>query len=126
MALSFDWPGQIIDSSASIVDLVAFHAALRDAEDTAVGVTYPVTHTWKVIDLGSGAFLPALALINGWVLRFPTPGNYVIKGNLGGTVVPVPGVYMERQTSAAYITTAVGGSGPSAPDIAAAVWGYTQ
>lgn len=31
-------------------------------------------------------------------------------------------MYVERKTSAAYITTAVGGSGPSASDIAAAVW----
>ena len=31
------------------------------------------------------------------------------------------GAYVERKTSAAYITTAVGGSGPSASDIAAAV-----
>lgn len=36
--------------------------------------------------------------------------------------MPVAGVYVERETSAAYITTAVGGSGPSASDIAAAVW----
>jgi len=38
----------------------------------------------------------------------------------------VAGVYVERKTSAAYVTTAQGGSGPSAADIAAAVWAHTQ
>lgn len=123
MALTIDWPGRVINSSASIPDLVAFHAELRDAEDGEVGAIYPVTHTWKLLDLGGGAFFPALDFINGWVLRFPTPGNYSIKGNLGGSIVPVAGVYVERQTSAAYATTTVGGSGPSAGDVATAVAG---
>ena len=39
------------------------------------------------------------------------PGNYQISGNLGGTILPVAGVYVERKTSAAYATTAVGGGG---------------
>lgn len=122
MALTIDWPGRVINSSASIADLVAFHVELRDAEDGETGAIYPVTHTWKVVDLGGGAFFPALALINGWVLRFPVPGNYTIKGNLSGNIVPVAGVYVERQTSAAYATTSAGGSGPTAGDVAAAVW----
>lgn len=122
MALTIDWPGRVINSSASIADLVAFHAELRDAEDSEAGAIHPVTHTWRVIDLGGGATFPALALLNGWVLRFPAPGNYSIKGNLGGTIVPVAGVYVERQTSAAYATTNAGGSGPSAGDVATAVW----
>lgn len=122
MALTVDWPGRVINSSASIADLVAFHAELRDAEDSEAGAIYPVTHTWRVIDLDGGATFPALALVNGWVLRFPAPGNYTIKGNLGGSIVPVAGVYVERQTSAAYATTSTGGAaGPSAAHIAAAV-----
>lgn len=122
MALTIDWPGRVINSSASIPDLVAFHAELRDAEDGETGAIYPVTHTWKLLDLGGGAFFPALDLINGWVLKFPAAGNYTIKGNLGGNIIPVAGVYVERQTSAAYATTAAGGSGPSAADVATAVW----
>ena len=55
------------------------------------------------------------------MLKFPNAGNYAISGNLNATIVPVAGVYVERKTSAAYITTAVGGSGPSASDIAAAL-----
>ena len=121
MTITVNWATKIIDSSASITDLVAFHATLRDREDDFSGGIYPVTHTWKALDLGSGAFFYGLDLINGYTLRFPTAGNYSIVGNLGGTIVPVAGVYVERKTSAAFATTAVGGSGPSADSIAAAV-----
>lgn len=122
MALTFLPGSLVIESDASILDLPAFHAALRDWEDSAEAAIYPVTHTWKAVDLGSGASFYALALVNGWRLRFPTPGNYTITGNLGGEIIPVAGVYVERKTSAAFATTAVGGSGPSASDIAQAVW----
>ena len=64
-----------------------------------------------VIDLGGGAFFPAVALINGWRLRFPVAGNYLITGNLKGDVLLGAGVALERQTSAAYATTSVGGAG---------------
>lgn len=121
MTISINWSTQIIDSTADITDLVAFHALLRDLEDGADGMLYPVTHTWKALALGGGAYFYGLDLINGYTLRFPTPGNYTITGNLNGTIVPVSGVFVERKTSAAYVTTAVGGSGPSAADIAAAV-----
>ena len=125
MTLTVNWATKVIDSSASITDLPAFHAELRDLEDDATGVMYPVTHSWKALDLG-GAFFYGLELINGYQLRFPTPGNYTITGNLGGTVVPVTGVYVERKTSAAYTTTSIGGSGPTATEIAAAVLASLQ
>lgn len=121
MALTFDPATKVIDSSESILDLPAFHAALRDWEDGEVGAIHPVTHTWKALALGGGAFMYGLDLINGWQLRFPAPGNYAIQGNLNATILPVAGVYVERKTAAAYATTAVGGSGPSAADIAAQV-----
>ncbi len=121
MALTFLPGSLVIESDASILDLPAFHAELRDWEDSPEAAVYPVTHTWKVLDLGGGATFPGLQLVNGWRLRFPTPGNYQINGNLGGDILPVAGVYVERKTSAAFATTAVGGGGPSAADIAAAV-----
>lgn len=126
MALTFLPGSLVIESDSSILDLPVFHAALRDWEDSPEAAVYPVTHTWKAVDLGSGAFFYALDLVNGWRLRFPTPGNYTIAGNLGGTILPVAGVYVERKTSAAYATTSVGGSGPSAADIAAAVLSALQ
>ena len=121
MALTFDWPGRVVSSDASILDLPAFHAALRDAEDNEAGVVHPTIHTWKALDLGGGSTFAQADFINGWALRFPTPGNYEIRGNLNATIVPVAGVYVERKTSAAYVTTAVGSTGPTAADIAAAV-----
>lgn len=122
MSLNFDTVNLVIESTASITDLPAFHAALRDWEDSAPAAIYPVTHTWKALNLGGGAFMYQADLVNGWQLKFPTAGNYQILGNLNATIIPVAGVYVERKTSVAYATTAVGGSGPSAADIAAAVW----
>lgn len=122
MAITVDWAAKVIESTASITDLPAFHAILRDVEDSATGMLYPVTHTWKALDLGGGAFMYQADLINGYTLKFPNAGNYSIAGNLNGTIVPVAGVYVERKTSTAYATTAVGGSGPTAAEIAAAVW----
>ena len=119
MTLSFDTANLVIESTASITDLPAFHAALRDWEDGEAAAHLPVTHTWKALDLG-GAYFVQADLINGWTLKFPNAGNYTINGNLKGTIVPVAGVYVERKTSAAYVTTAIGGSGPSAADVAQA------
>jgi hypothetical protein len=68
-----------------------------------------------------GAFFYQCDFVNGWRLKFPNAGNYTISGNLNATIIPVTGVYVERKTSAAYVTTAVGGTGPTAADIAAAV-----
>lgn len=117
MALTFDTVNRVIESSASITDLPAFHAALRDWEDGEAAAVHPVTHSWRALDLG-GAFFYQADLLNGWALKFPTPGSYTIQGNLNGTIVPVAGVYVERKTSAAFATTSVGGSGPTAAQVA--------
>ena len=121
MALTFNAATYTIESTASITDLPAFHAALRDWEDSEQGAIHPVTHRWKALDLGSGGYFYQCDLQSPWVLKFPNVGNYTISGNLNATITPVAGVYVERKTSAAYITTSVGGSGPSAESIAAAV-----
>lgn len=118
--ISIDWPTKIIESDSSILDLPAFHATLRDFEDDAAGAIWPVTHTWKALDLGGGAFFYQADLINGYSLKFIGAGPFQINGNLKGPIVAT-GVQVERMTSAAFSTTAVGGSGPSAESIAAAV-----
>jgi len=120
MALTFDTANLVIESTASITDLPAFHATVRDWEDSAEAAVYPVTHKWKALALGSGGYMYQADLINGWRLKFVGPGPFVINGNLKGNIVPT-GVQIERETSAAYVTTAIGGSGPTAEDIAAAV-----
>lgn len=119
MAISIDWTNRIIESTASITDLPAFHAALRDLEDDAAGAIHPVTHTWKALDLG-GAFFYQADLINSYRLKFIGAGPFTIAGNLNGAIVDT-GVQVERKTSAAFSTTSVGGSGPTAADIAAEV-----
>ena len=117
--ISIDWPNKIIESDSSILDLPAFHATLRDLEDDAAGAIHPVTHRWKALDLGGGAFFYQADLINGYALKFIGAGPFQISGNLKGPIVDT-GVQVERTTSAAFSTTAVGGSGPSAESIAAA------
>ena len=117
--ISIDWPNKIIESDSSILDLPAFHAILRDLEDDATGAIWPVTHTWKALDLGGGAFFYQADLINGYSLKFIGTGPFQINGNLRGSIVDT-GVHVERTTSAAFSTTAIGGSGPSADSIAAA------
>ena len=117
--ISIDWPNKIIESDSSILDLPAFHATLRELEDDATGAIHPVTHRWKALDLGGGAFFYQADLINGYTLRFSGAGPFQISGNLKGPIVDT-GVQVERTTSAAFSTTAVGGSGPSAESIAAA------
>ena len=123
--ISIDWPNKIIESDLSILDLPAFHATLRDLEDDAAGAIHPVTHRWKALDLGGGAFFYQADLINGYTLRFSGAGPFQISGNLKGPIVDT-GVQVERTTSAAFSTTAVGGSGPSAESIAAAVLAALQ
>ena len=125
MTISVDWENLVIESTASITDLPAFHATLRDYEDDTIGMIYPVTHTWKALDLGGGAFFYGCDLINGWQLKFVGAGPFQISGNLNGTIIDT-GVQVERKTSAAYVTTAIGGSGPSAADIAAAILAAAQ
>lgn len=128
MALTFDWSNKVVESDDSITDLPAFHAALRAAEDDAVGMLYPTIHTWKALDLGEGGFFYQADFINGWQLKFPNAGAYTIRGNLNAPIISVPGVYVERKTSSAFTTTSAegggGGSGPTASEIAAAVWSY--
>ena len=123
--ISIDWPNKIIESDSSILDLPAFHATLRDFEDDAAGAIWPVTHAWKALDLGGGAFFYQADLINGYSLKFIGAGPFQINGNLKGPIVDT-GVQVERMTSAAFSTTAVGGSGPSAESIAAAVLAALQ
>ena len=119
--ISVDWQNKIIESDASILDLPAFHATLRDLEDDAEGAIYPVTHTWKALDLGGGAYFYQADLINDYSLKFIGAGPFQISGNLNGPIVNT-GVQVERKTSAAYVTTAIGASGITAAD----VWAFAS
>lgn len=121
MTISVDWANKLVLSDASILDAAVCHQSLRALEADPANLVYDVIHKWKALDLGGGAFFYQIDLINGYQWKFPTPGSYTMIGNINGPIVPVAGVYVERKTSAAFATTSVGGTGPSAADIAAAV-----
>lgn len=130
MSFTVDWQNKIVDSDASITDIPAAHVALRLLESSDAGILHPTIITYKEIVLGGGATLPALAFVNGYRLRFPAAGSYSISGgNLLATIVPVAGVFVERNQAAAYAVTSIGsggagggGSGLSADEVAAAVF----
>lgn len=140
MSFTVDWDARIVDSSASITDVLAAREALRTLESSDKGVLYPPIIKYKELPLGGSAKFLAIEFINGYRLRFPVPGNYTISGgNITAPIIPVSGVYVERITSAAYATSVVtttegggGGAGASvgtgtgatANDIAAAVWSH--
>lgn len=120
MALTVNWQTKVVYSDASITDLPAHHLELRDLEASETGMLYDDICAWQSLDLGGGATLPQIDYINDYALEFIGAGPFVISGNLNATINDT-GVQVERKTSAAYATTAVGGSGPSAESIAAAV-----
>lgn len=114
-----DYQNLILHSDASITDIVQLHLTLRDMEDSAEGMIYPVIHTYKIVDLGNGAFFPAVKFINGWRLQFPA-GNFEISGgNLDCAIIQTSDTYVKHTQSAAYAVTSVGSSGPTAESIAA-------
>ncbi len=119
MALTFDATNKVIETTASITDLQQFHLELRSWEASAEGAMHPITHNWKSLELGDGASVDQVDLVNGWKLKFSVAGSYVINGNLTGSIVEVPGSFVKHKTSVAYVTTSVGSSGPSAASIAA-------
>jgi len=120
MALTVNWATKVVYSDASITDIPAHHIALRDLEASVTGMLYDDICSWQSLDLGGGATLPQIDYINGYVFEFVGPGPFVISGNLNATINDT-GVQVERKTSAAFATTAVGGSGPSVADITASV-----
>lgn len=120
MTISVDWPNKIVESTADILDLPAFKEEIRVLEGSTLGVLRDPIITYKKVALGGGAYFHAVDFINGYTLKFPTPGNYAILGNLNCTIVPVAGVYIEKTKASAFATVAGGGGGSSPADI----WTY--
>lgn len=121
MTITIDWANKLVLSDASITDIVVFKETIREFEDDAEGLLHDPIIAYKRVDLGGGAYFHDVPFINGYQLKFPTPGNYTVVGNIGATIVPVAGVFVDRTKAAAFATTSSGGSGPSAADIAAAI-----
>lgn len=127
MIFTPDWSSRIIDCDSSITDIPAAHLALRALESSQAGMLHPPIINYKELGIGGGAVFPSIEFINGYKLRFPVAGSYVISGgNLLATIAPVSGVYIERNFSAAYAVTSTGGGGggggATAQEIAQAVW----
>jgi hypothetical protein len=122
MALTPNFASKIITSTASITDVVEFHAALREIEASDEGMLYPTIHSYKQVTLGGGSIFPAVAFINGWTLQF-TPGNFEMRGgNIDVAINPVAGCYVRQTQSAAYAVTSIGAGGATPEQIAEAVW----
>lgn len=117
MPLTPDFTLKVIHSDASITDMVAFHADLRDIEASDEGMLHPAIHTYKEVPLGGGALFPALAFINGWTLEFPAGSFVVSGGNLEATINPVAGCYVKQTQAGAYAVTAIGGGGATPAQI---------
>lgn len=126
MTFVVDWVNKIVDSSGSITDVVAAHLELRALESSELGVLHPPIFTYKELSLSGGAKFPAVDFINGYSLRFPSPGSYIISGgNFGATIVPVAGVFVERNSSSAYSVTSIGAGGATPEQISDAVWAHS-
>lgn len=126
MTITIDWQNKLVLSDASITDVVVFKETIREFEDDAEGLLHDPVIAYKRVDLGGGAYFHDVPFINGYQLKFPSPGNYTVIGNIGATIVPVAGVFVDRTKAAAFSTTASGGSGPSAAEIAAEVLAVLQ
>lgn len=121
MTLTANYGTKIVTSSASITDIVQFHADLRLLESSADGVLYPAIHTYKQVPLGGSAFFPAISFINGWRLQFPVGSWEISGGNVEAEIVSLAGVYVKQIQSAAYAVTSIGAGGATPEDIADAV-----
>lgn len=120
MVLSVDWLNKWVLSTASITDIVDFKDDLRVFEASMPGIYYEPILTYKKLALGGGSFFHGVDFINGYQLKFPDAGNYSIIGNIGATIVPVAGVFVDRTKAAAFTTiSGSGGSGPTVEEIRA-------
>lgn len=114
MTISINYNTKVITSTASITDLVAFHDTLRDLEASEMGMLYDVTHTYKQLDIGGGAYMPAVTLINGYTLTMPSGQVTISGGNFDGTINNTNTVTIIK--AAAYAVTSVGSIGLSEAD----------
>lgn len=141
MAVSINWATRVITIPQGDLDVVsvglyeldvnAFRLALKDIEDGEEGMSFPATHRHNTeVTLGGVVYARTFEIINGYTVTFQDTGTpYTVRcvganHNLAD-VKNVNPVSLIVGNSAGLITVATGGSsGPSAGDIAAAVWAY--
>jgi len=138
MALTIDPAAKRFILDSTRVTAKSLYTAWADWMALSDNAKYlPAFRTAGGDDLGSGLSIPPYYfLLNGWRVR-PMEANQtlVIDGNLfvdggGDPVVPTLGVFQVLVKSVVPVQaqgiSTTGASGPTAAEIAAAVWGYTQ
>ena len=141
--ITIDWLTKIITVPQSFLtplggaryelDVNMLRNALKDLEDGDDGMAYPDTHTHNTEATLSGVtYARQFVVINGYTITFESTGTPYQVECTGANhnildVKNVNDVSLVIGNSAGLITVATGGSsGPTAAEIAAAVWGYTQ
>lgn len=108
------------------LDVDAFRLALKDVEDSADGMAYPDTHRHNTQVVLSGVtYSRTFEIINGYTVLFEDLGPYTVRcvganHNIADVKV-VNQVSLLIGNSSGLITVATG-AGPTAAEIAAAVW----
>lgn len=141
MAVSINWTTKVITIPQADLEVVsaglfeldvnALRLELKDIEDSEEGMSFLATHRHNTeVTLSGVTYARTFEIINGYTVTFQDTGTpYTVRcvganHNLGD-VKNVNQVSLIVGNSAGLITVATGGSsGPSAGDIAAAVWAY--
>ena len=141
MAVSINWATRVITIpqadltpvSAGLyqLDVDAFRLALKDIEDGVDGISFPDTHRHNTaVTLSGVTYVRIVEIVNGYTVTFQDAGTpYTVRcvganHNLAD-VKNVNQVSLVIGNSGGLITVATG-AGPSAAEIAAAVWAHTQ
>ncbi len=135
MAISINWATKVISVPQSYLtslgggiyelDVDQFRLDLKDLEDSETGMIFPQTHNHNTtVTLSGVTYARTVEIINGYTVDFED-GTYTVKcvganHNIGDVKV-VDNVSLLIGNSAGLIEVATG-SGPSAADVADAVW----
>jgi hypothetical protein len=139
MAIAINWAAKVITVPQAdlayvspglySLDVNAFRLSLKDLEDDEVGMTFASTHNHNTeVTLSGVTYARVVEIINGYTITFQDTGTpYTVKcigaNHNIGDVKNVNQVSLIIGNSAGLITVATGGvAGPTAGDIAVAVW----
>lgn len=138
MAISIDWNSRVISVPQADLTYVSpglyeldvedFRRWLKDIEDSEEGMAFPDTHRRNApVTLSGTTYAQTFELLAPYTVTFEngsyrvrvTGGNHNIADRMNPNSVSI-----EIGNSAGLIVATTGGTGPSASDIAAAVWSY--
>lgn len=116
-----------VSGNLYVLDTDAFRLALKDIEDSDVGMVFPDTHRHNtVVSLGGISYARTLEIINGYTITFEETGTPYVVSLTGSNnnivdVTNLGTVQILSNNSAGLIYTG-GGSAPTAQQNADAVW----